>query len=191
MYELTEENRQQLMMRSTECLDDVSPIQHKIKLARKLHIKWEVAIRQDPDINSLLRKLKRFIKISQQAMHAFGVADACKRCDEEEGGSCCGAGLENKFDVLLLLMNLLLGVSLPNDRLRPGSCYLLTETGCMLKVRLVLCVDFLCPKIVNALTHDQLIKLQTVSGDELVTSFILYDAIKKFIRRSAWYSVSS
>jgi len=55
----------------------------------------------------------------------------------------------------------------------------------MLKVRLILCVDFLCPKILRALTRDQLIKLQQISGDELVIGFMLYDAIKRKLRRKA------
>jgi hypothetical protein len=55
----------------------------------------------------------------------------------------------------------------------------------MLKARLILCVDFLCPKILSALAREDLIQLQNVSGDELVTGFMLYDAIKKFMRQSA------
>ncbi|MGD8314664.1 MAG: hypothetical protein PVI17_07980, partial [Syntrophobacterales bacterium] len=84
-----------------------------------------------------------------------------------------------------LLMNLLQGVSLPARHHRPDSCYLLTDKGCRLKVRLVLCVDFLCPKILNTISQGNLIRLQQVSGDELTTGFMLYDAIKKFLRKFA------
>ena len=79
-------------------------------------------------------------------------------------------------------MNLLLGVSLPDGHRRPDSCYLLTDKGCRLKVRLVLCVDFLCPKILNTLSRGDLLRLQQVSGDELTTGFMFYDAVKKFLR---------
>ena len=116
-------------------------------------------------------------------MLELGIVETCKICDEEGGGSCCGAGLENKFDTVLLFMNLLLGVSLPNYHRRTGSCYLLSEGGCLLKVRLVLCVDYLCPGILSSLNRDELLKLQNISGDELVTGFMLYDALKKFLRR--------
>ncbi|NIQ89234.1 MAG: hypothetical protein GWN93_09215, partial [Deltaproteobacteria bacterium] len=78
--------------------------------------------------------------------------------------------------------NLLLDVSLPEGHRRPDSCYLLTDKGCRLKVRLVLCVDFLCPKILHTMSQGDLIRLQEVSGDELTTGFVLYDAIKKFLR---------
>ena len=84
-------------------------------------------------------------------------------------------------------MNLLLDVSLPERHHRPDSCYLLTDKGCRLKVRLVLCVDFLCPKILGALSKDELVRLQNISGDELLTSFKLYDALKRFMRKAAGY----
>jgi hypothetical protein len=152
-------------------------------LARELYEKWGDALSKNPEIANFLAELKRNKEASIRTMLDLDIIATCKHCDEKEGGSCCGAGLENKFDVYLLLINLLLGVSLPDYHLRPDSCYLLTESGCMLKVRLVLCVDFLCQKILNTLTRDELIRLQTISGDELITGFKLYDAIKQFMRR--------
>ena len=184
MYQLSEDAREQLMTRPTECCDDRSSIQEKVRLASGLYDKWGDPLLNDAPIGNLLAELKRNREASIGTMLDLGIVAACKHCDEEEGGSCCGVGLENKFDVHLLLINLLLGVSLPDHHLRPDSCYLLTDKGCMLKVRLVLCVDFLCPKIVNRLTRDELIRLQTVSGDELMTGFKLYDAIKKFLRNT-------
>jgi hypothetical protein len=65
---------------------------------------------------------------------------------------------------------------------RPDGCYLLTRTGCCLEVRLFLCVDFLCPAILGRLSHEELVRLQTVSGHELITGFLLYDPIKRIIR---------
>jgi len=172
------------MMRPTECWDDLSSIEQKIELARDLHAVWGNDLQRDPAIGDLLEKLEKNINKSREAMLSLGIVEACKRCDEEEGGSCCGAGLENKFDRFLLLVNLLLGVALPDYRCRPDSCYLLTAKGCILRVRLVLCVDFLCPKILGVLSLDKLIKLQQVSGDELVSGFMLYDAVKRFLRQS-------
>jgi hypothetical protein len=116
-------------------------------------------------------------------MLELGIVEICRRCDEEEGGSCCGAGMENKFDTFLLLVNLLLGSTLPRHHLRADSCYLLTDKGCGLKVRLVLCVDFLCDKILDAISFKDLLRLQKISGEELVTGFRLYDAVKQFMRQ--------
>ncbi len=182
MYHLPEQDREQLMMRATECLDEGLSIEDKIKMARHMYDSWSEQWKREPHIHELIEKLEGCLENSREAMLELGIVETCKHCDEEEGGSCCGAGLENKFDTFLLLMNLLLGVSLPEGHRRPDSCYLLTDKGCMLKVRLVLCVDFLCPKILNTLSRGDLIRLQQVSGDELTIGFMLYDAIKRFMR---------
>jgi hypothetical protein len=184
MHPISEQTRQHLMTRPTECEDDQSSIERKIEIARDLHAARGDAMRRDPSIRNLLGKLERNIETSREVMLSLGIVEACKHCDEKEGGSCCGAGLENKFDRYLLLMNLLLGVSLPDYHCRPNSCYLLAAEGCLLKARLILCVDFLCPKILGTLTREELIKLQEISGDELVSGFMLYDAVKRFLRRS-------
>jgi hypothetical protein len=184
MYCLSEQDRQHLMMRPTECFDQGSSIQDKIKLAQDLYTSWGDALRKQSHIHKLLADLERSLRVSRASMLEFRIIEICKRCDEEEGGSCCGSGMENKIDVFLLLMNLLLGVSLPEHHLRTGSCYLLSDRGCVLKVRLVLCVDFLCDKILIALKGEELLSLQKISGKELVTGFRLYDAIKKFLRQA-------
>ena len=184
MYHLHEQDQEQLMMRATECLDEGSSIEDKIKMARHMYDSWSEQLKREPHIHQLIEKLEGCLENSREAMLELGIVETCKHCDEEEGGSCCGAGLENKFDSLLLLINLLLGVSLPEGHRRPDSCYLLTDKGCMLKVRLVLCVDFLCPKIMSALSHDKVIRLQNISGDELLTGFKLYDALKRFMRNT-------
>jgi hypothetical protein len=182
MYDLSEQSRDRLMMRATECLDAGLSIEDKIKTARQMNDSWSDQLKREPHIHQLIGKLEGCLENSRAAMLELGIVETCKHCDEEEGGSCCGAGLENKFDTFLLLMNLLLDVSLPERHRRPDSCYLLSDDGCVLRVRLVLCVDFLCPKILNTVSQGDLIGLQQVSGDELTTGFMLYDAIKKFLR---------
>ena len=184
MYYLSEQVRENLMMRPTECCNDRSSIEEKIQRAHDIFATYGNSLRHDACIQDLLEKLQQRIMSSREVMIESGISEACKHCDEEQGGSCCGAGLENKFDVLLLLINILLGVPLPVEHNRPESCYLLTERGCVLKARLVLCVDYLCPKIMERLRHDELVRLQEISGDELTTVFTLYDAIKRFMRKS-------
>jgi hypothetical protein len=190
MYNLPEQDREQLMMRAAECLDEGSSIEDKMRTAQYMYDSWSDQLRREPDIHHLVEKLEMCLENSRAAMLELGIVEICKHCDEEEGGSCCGAGMEHKFDTLLLLMNLLLGVSLPEGHCRPNSCYLLTEKGCSLKVRLVLCVDFLCPKILNTMSREDLIRLQQISGDELTTGFMLYDALKRFMRNTGHQQAS-
>ncbi len=98
----------------------------------------------------------RTYSASMQAMRALRVVQACKWCEEQEGGSCCGAGIENRYDPLQLLINLLLDVSLPDRQKYPDSCYFLETDGCCLKARHVLCVNYLCKKLQENLSKDEL-----------------------------------
>jgi hypothetical protein len=160
-------------------------IREKIDEALALYEVWEGKLRRDGGISDLLARLERNVRASVQAMRAFRVVQACKRCEEQEGGSCCGAGIENRYDRFQLLINLLLGVSLPDQQEYSDSCYFLQADGCCLKARHVLCVNYLCAKLQRILSQDEMIALQTIVGEELDTGFALYEAIRKNVARAA------
>lgn len=156
-------------------------IQKKIEQARSLHTAWGDSLRQDPSIHTLLQRLKTNIANTWKTMLELGVVAECKHCEEEEGGSCCGGGIEDRYDTVLLLINLILGISLlvqPHN----NSCYFLGKNGCVLRARHVLCVNYVCEKLRNKLPQDKLIRLQEIAGEELDTLFLLHEAIKKHIR---------
>ena len=157
-------------------------IQKKIELARSLYTILENSLRQDPAIEALLHRLRSHIETTGKTMLDLGVVSECRRCEEEEGGSCCGEGIENRYDVELLLINLLLGVVLPSRAQCENSCYLLGRNGCSIMVRHTLCVNYICSKLQNKLPRDELIRVQTCAGDELDTGFLLHETIKKRIR---------
>ena len=167
----------------TSCTENFGsmPIDEKIRMAHELFAKWGFGLRQDPRIGSLVLKLRQKIAASQKAMFDVGVAIACRTCEEEEGGSCCGKGIEDKYNPTLLLMNLLLEQPLPAKRHTENSCYFLGEQGCSLAARHVICVNYLCGKIQHTIPLRDIIDLQTTNGEELDAVFILHEAIKKFI----------
>ena len=158
-------------------------IQDKICKAHELYAQWGEQLMADGVISGLRQRLSRDLAASWRAMQELQVVATCKECDELEGGSCCGAGIENRYGVVLLLLNLLLGASLPEARQTPGSCYFLGEAGCLLPVRQVICVNYLCTKVQNRLLTEELIHLQTVCGAELDTVFLLHEAVKRIITR--------
>lgn len=153
-------------------------IEEKIDAAYALFEAWRVRLQEDVRVGALLERLDDKIRASLRAMQTLYVVQACKRCEEQEGGSCCGAGIENRYDPLLLMINLLLGATLPDRRTYADSCYFLHAQGCCLKARHVLCVNYLCSKLQRAIAPDDLIALQTVVGEELDTGFALYETIK-------------
>jgi hypothetical protein len=157
-------------------------IEEKIEQAHKLLQTCGGSLVEDPSICVLLRKLRDCIENTNQSMRTLGVVTECKNCEEKEGGSCCGAGIENKYGVVLLLINLLLGGSLQNHEPEGNSCFFLGKKGCRLTARHVLCVNYICDKLQRKLTREELIALQTCAGEELGTLFILHEAIKKRLR---------
>ena len=170
------------MEKSRENKSTSSAIEEKIEQAHKLLEACGGSLVEDPSILALLRRLRDCIENTNQSMLTLGVVAECKNCEEKEGGSCCGAGIENKYDIVLLLINLLLGGSLQNHEPVGNSCFFLGKNGCKLTARHVLCVNYICDKLQKKLTREELIALQTCAGEELNTQFFLHEAIKKRLR---------
>jgi len=154
-------------------------IREKIGEARDLYEAWADRLCGDAGICELLGRLERNIRASTEAMRVLRVDRACKRCEEEEGGSCCGAGIENHYDPLQLLINLLLHAHLPDRKRFQDSCHFLEVDGCCLKARHVLCVNYLCSKLQQTLSREDMNALQGVIGEELETGFALHEAVRK------------
>jgi|Deesub1362B_J571_1020462.scaffolds.fasta_scaffold32541_1 hypothetical protein len=155
---------------------DPQPIELKIQIAKNFYnAKGEIL---DPEVEELLSKLEQAIAESREAMEKSGITKACKKCGEL---SCCGRGIENRYDVSTLLINLLMGVELSKGDAE--GCYFLTTSGCSLKAREVICVNYLCDGIYQALSHETLIEVQEICGRELDILFSLAELIKRKIRQ--------
>jgi hypothetical protein len=158
-------------------------IDEKINAAQDLFKIWGEELLSDAKLRSLMEALRQSVSASGEVNVKLGVSAACKHCEEEEGGSCCGAGIENRYTPHLLLINLLSGGTLPEERRYPNGCYFLKRDGCSLMARDILCINYLCARIQELLPHDDLLTLQAVTGDEMETVFLLHEAVKQFIRR--------
>ncbi len=160
-----------------------APIRERIRAARGLFGQWGPAWRTDGRVRALAEALRDAIRASRQAMETAGVFDLCRQCEEEEGGSCCGAGIEDRYDPVLLAVNLLLGAALPEEPAVPGGCLFLGERGCRLAARHVLCVNYLCLKIQERLPLRDVIRVQEVAGREMEALFLLEEELKRGLRR--------
>lgn len=138
---------------------------------------------QDQRLRDLLEALKHAVGRSREEMLRTGIVDLCRECEEKEGGSCCGAGLERNYSAVLLLVNRLLGVALPRRREKPSSCFFLSSTGCGLLARHVLCINYICNKITSGVKPGQLAALREAEGDEILLLFQANERLIKLIRR--------
>jgi hypothetical protein len=106
----------------------------------------------------------------------------CAECEIREGGSCCGAGLEDKYDERLLLINRLLGVELPRRREDARSCWFLSGRGCRLLARHVICVNYVCEKIEKGVEAGRMQKIREKEGAELAGIFRLHQRVTELLQ---------
>ncbi|MFZ2445744.1 MAG: hypothetical protein WAW37_05265 [Syntrophobacteraceae bacterium] len=158
-------------------------INEKIKIARDLHTAWAEALRTDPAVSHGIEELCALARESGRASARTGISEVCRRCDEDEGGSCCGAGIEDRYTPELILMNLLLGVEIPDARHSEKSCHFLGARGCILAARDIICINYLCARVRDEIGEQSLLLLQEATGREMEALFVLHDTIRKKIRR--------
>jgi hypothetical protein len=105
-----------------------------------------------------------------------GVLKACSQCAQGPSGSCCFEGVEEWYDPVLLLSNLLLDVPLPSHREIPEACFFVGQGGCKLSGRHAFCVNFLCPKLSTGLKNGKLLR---TTGEELFCGWELEKEIRR------------
>ena len=156
-------------------------IEVKIAWSRNCYQKFGRQLLQDNAVIGLLSGLKSAINASHKEMGKTGIVDICRDCEENDGGSCCGAGMEAVYDGWLLLTNLLLGARLPDERGDLSSCFFLRKTGCMLPARHVICVNYLCRKITDLVDPEKIKSLRDKEGEELNILFLLNERVKRVV----------
>jgi len=159
-----------------------SPIDKKIARAEASYGEAGARLLKESSIVELLETLGAAIQASRREMVKTGIAHLCRECEQDEGGSCCGAGLENRYDVWLLLINLLMDASLPAERRDPTSCFFLGDSGCLLKARHVICVNYVCKKITDRIDPRKLHSLREKEGAELNALFLLHERVKGVLK---------
>ena len=154
----------------------------KIAWARGIHEKSEESWTRHAEVKGLLENLGQALERSRAGREAAGLTQICRTCEEVEGGSCCGAGIENRYDGYILLINLALGVHLPTKRWEQKSCFFLSAGGCRLKARDVICINYLCKNIDDHVDPRRLARLRELEGEEVGLLFRLHEQIKKVLR---------
>jgi hypothetical protein len=160
-----------------------SPIPEKVAWAENCYKAMKARLLGDEKIADLLLRYRKAAVLSHGEMNRAGVVNECKDCEEREGGSCCGDGLEDRYNGILLLINLLLDKKLPEQRHDKMSCYFLGQGGCLLLARHVICVNYVCHKITEKIDPAKLALLREKEGNELEILFFLHERVKELLTR--------
>ncbi|MDL1958657.1 MAG: hypothetical protein LWX01_07860 [Deltaproteobacteria bacterium] len=158
------------------------PILEKIRCAENLFHVYGMEILSDRTIQSLLETYRQAIQQSWMQMKMIGLVTECTDCAVNDGGSCCGRGIEDRFDVVLLLINLLMGCRLPLSPWNETGCWFLGEQGCVIPARHVICVNYICKRLGSKLEKKGLRLLQEKIVLETDAGFALEESIKKWLR---------
>jgi hypothetical protein len=157
-------------------------IEEKIQWAELVWEAESASLLRNRETASMLERFRRAALASQREMRLSGAAEICRRCDQEEGGSCCGKGIEDHYSALLLLVNRLLGIPLPKSRPDPESCYFLAPDGCMLLARHVICVNYICRAVTERIDPARLSAMREKEGEELTTLFLLAERVRSALK---------
>ncbi len=159
-----------------------SSIEEKTDWARDCYARYGKLLLNDGPLVNLLALLRQAILESREAMKAVGIPLLCNECETDEGGSCCGAGIENHYDGYLILINLLLGVRLPDIRNDPQDCFFLGKKGCVLMARQVICINYVCQKITGRFGPEKMNPLRVKEGQELDLLFMTHESLKNMLK---------
>ncbi|RUM88740.1 MAG: hypothetical protein DSZ24_02845 [Thermodesulfatator sp.] len=147
--------------------DPTRLIQEKLSVAEELYALWGESFLSDPELPPLLEDYRQAVEASNQVMEEAGTFRECYICSVQDGQGCCKIGLENECTVLILLLNLLLGVKLPQEREVPGRCFFVGPTGCKILARPMLCRDYFCRRHYQKIPEAQMIRVTQVLNEEL------------------------
>jgi hypothetical protein len=158
-------------------------IQARYAWAQEQHRLYGARLREDELVERLLAELRSQVVASRESMVAAGLVEKCRICEEEEGGSCCGRGMEDHYDGVLLLINLMLGAGIEAEWRDEETCLFLGSAGCRLPARDHICVNYLCMKLGDRIAPPAVAEMRKRQGCELDTLFRLTDHITTLLRK--------
>jgi hypothetical protein len=160
-------------------------LRSEISMARVLFERCRDALGHQPELLRLLSLYGEAIGETQVLMQRLSVSAACMDCAKQGAGSCCFEGIESGYDHMLLLINLLMGCTIPDFRDVPDSCFFVGKTGCKLQARYYFCVNYLCPALQAALEPNAKRRLLSTVGKELAAGMELERALRGFLHKIA------
>lgn len=155
----------------------------EISEARHLFQRYGNRLLSDPCVSRLLKQYRDAIAKTTRMMREMGMQGECARCAADGPGSCCFSGIEEGYDQILLLINLLMGCNIPDTREIAGSCTFLGPSGCKLRARYYYCVHFLCPRLHRAMDPLSVKELLRAVGEELHAGWEAEQAVRTSLKR--------
>ena len=98
-------------------------IKEEIIKAKTFYERYGVEILNDNGLMMLMQNYRKAIVGSHELIKEMGIRKRCTTCaDNEKAESCCFQGVEEWYDHILLLMNLMLGFEITTYHDILGGC---------------------------------------------------------------------
>jgi hypothetical protein len=153
-----------------------------ISEAKKVYAELGGEILSHAEMAELLAKFKQQIEGTNRLFKGLDVAADCAACCARDKGPCCFDGAQDWFDLRLLLINLLLGVDVPDRPQLADDCWFNSPTGCKLLAKDSICLNFFCPDIQARLSEEDLTALRQQVGRELLACLDLEAALLPWLQ---------
>ncbi|OPX18969.1 MAG: hypothetical protein BZ151_11800 [Desulfobacca sp. 4484_104] len=157
-------------------------IRAEIRRALSLYHRCGPALAADPQVRPRLDQYQEAICQTMALNRQLGISDACARCATTGFGSCCFLGIEHQYDYLFLLINLIFGVELPEEREIPNKCWFVGPQGCKLIARHYYCQRFLCPELKEQLGAAQCRQIREAVEAELYVGWELEQLVRLWLK---------
>ena len=142
-------------------------VQDKLASAEELFSRYGADLLQEKTFLNKLSGLRARVVSLERHMETMEMGARCAACAAQPGGGCCSAYMAGNSDVLLLLINMLIGVEV-NLRHHSGSdCGFLGKRGCILSIKPIFCLNYNCTHIRGAASEGQMRLLDKHAGTVL------------------------
>ncbi|MBW2053004.1 MAG: hypothetical protein JRG97_12045, partial [Deltaproteobacteria bacterium] len=160
-------------------------VKKEIDRAKLLYEQYGRELSRDKHIKELLERYREANIKTLDKIREIGVEEGCTFCAVELDECCCFEGVEEKYDYILLLVNLLLGAEISEYREIPAACLFVGSQGCLMAVRHYFCLHYLCPQLKTSLDPSAIDDFLSVSGDELYCGLETEQAIRGWLKQNA------
>ena len=157
-------------------------VSREISQAKQVYADLGAEILDQAELAELLAKFKDQILGTNRLFQELDVSADCAACCDREKGPCCFDGAQGWYDLRLLLINLLLGVEVPDSPELVDDCWFNSPTGCKLLAKDSICLNFFCPDIQARLSDADLLALRQQVGRELLACVDLEAALLPWLQ---------
>lgn len=121
-------------------------------------------------------------------MRTMDLGRLCGNCAATPGGGCCSAYMAGNTDAIQILINLLLGISVPQQPDCAENCCFLGPQGCLFLVKPIFCLNYNCTHIIDSAEPKSLDRLYqraaSVLNQQTRIEFLLLEELRKQAKRS-------